>query len=128
MESRKLNNSGRHLTKAEMEGQQHEVLALSRISAALSRLWDLDASLGVGLDSALNIMNGNIGEILLIDEQTQNLTRQVYRGLSKEFVDNIRLSLGEGINGSVAQSGKAVLLEDIASDPRVAHRELVAAG
>jgi signal transduction histidine kinase len=72
-------------------------------------------------------MNGNIGEILLIDEQTRNLTRHVHRGLSKEFVENIRLNLGEGINGSVAQSGKAVLLEDISSDPRVAHRELVAA-
>ena len=111
----------------EKEEQPSDVLVLSRISAALSGLWDLDAILGVGLDSALNIMNGNIGEILLIDEQTQNLTRQVYRGLSKEFVDNIQLSLGEGINGSVAQSGKAVLLEDIASDPRVAHRKLVAA-
>jgi len=72
-------------------------------------------------------MNGNIGEILLIDEQTHILTRHVHRGLSKEFVDTIRLSLGEGITGNVAQTGKAVLLEDISSDPRVSHRELVAA-
>ncbi len=111
----------------EKEGQPSEVLVLSRISAALSGLWDLDAILGVGLDSALDIMNGNIGEISLIDEQTKVLTRRVYRGLSKEFVENIRLSLGEGITGTVAQSGKAVLLEDISSDPRVAHRELVVA-
>jgi signal transduction histidine kinase len=109
------------------EEKPSEVLVLSRISAALSGLSDLDAILGVGLDSALDIMNGNIGEILLIDEQTRNLTRHVHRGLSEEFVDNIRLSLGEGINGTVAQSGKAVLLEDISSDPRVAHRDLVAA-
>ncbi len=111
----------------EKEGQPSEVLVLSRISAALSGLWDLDAILGVGLESALDIMNGNIGEISLIDEQTKILTRRVYRGLSKEFVENIRLSLGEGITGTVAQSGKAVLLEDISSDPRVAHRELVVA-
>jgi signal transduction histidine kinase len=42
-------------------------------------------------------------------------------------VENVRLSLGEGITGSVAQSGKAILLEDISADPRVAHRELVEA-
>jgi signal transduction histidine kinase len=72
-------------------------------------------------------MNGTIGEILLIDENTQELSHFVHRGLSKEFVENVRLSLGEGITGSVAQSGKAVLLEDISSDPRVAHRELVMA-
>jgi GAF domain-containing protein len=109
------------------ERRQPEVLTLSRISAALSGLWDLDAILGVGLDSALEIMKGTIGEILLIDENSQSLIHRVYRGLSKEFVENLRLNLGEGINGTVAQTGKAILLEDIGSDPRVAHRELVIA-
>ena len=107
--------------------QQPEVLTLSRISAALSGLWDLDAILGVGLDSALEIMNGTIGEILLIDEKSRSLTHRVYRGLSKEFVENLHLNIGEGINGIVAQTGKAILLEDIGADPRVAQRELVIA-
>jgi len=127
MQSSKPNNSGRHRPKGKTEDRQREVLVLSRISAALSGLWDLDAILGVGLDSTLDIMNGTIGEILLIDEQTQTLSHRVHRGLGKEFVEKIRLSLGEGITGSVAQSGKAILLEDISSDPRVAHRELVSA-
>ncbi|OGO42091.1 MAG: hypothetical protein A2137_06290 [Chloroflexi bacterium RBG_16_58_8] len=109
------------------EPPQSELLVLSRISAALSGLWDLDAVLGVGLDSTLELMNGTIGEILLIDENTKELSRVVHRGLSEEFVENVRLTLGEGITGSVAQSGKAVLLEDISSDPGVAHRDLVAA-
>jgi signal transduction histidine kinase len=122
-----MSSSSLPVEKNKTPSKPSSILALSRISAALSGLWNLDAILGVGLDSALNIMEGNIGEILLIDEQTQNLTRQVHRGLSKEFVDNIRLSLGEGITGNVAQSGKAVLLEDISSDPRVAHRDLVIA-
>ncbi|OGN98695.1 MAG: hypothetical protein A2Y89_04035 [Chloroflexi bacterium RBG_13_51_18] len=47
--------------------------------------------------------------------------------MSKEFVEKVRINLGEGIAGSVAESGKAILLEDISSDPRVAHREMVAA-
>ena len=122
-----MNSSGSRGSRAKTESQQPELLVLSRISAALSGLWDLDAILGVGLDSTLDIMNGTIGEILLIDENTQELSHVVHRGLSKEFVENVRLSLGEGITGSVAQSGKAILLEDISSDPRVAHRELVLA-
>ena len=113
--------------KAKTGGKQNEILVLSRISAALSGLWNLDAILGVGLDSTLEIMNGTIGEILLIDEETQTLVHRVYRGYSKEFVEKIRLGLGEGITGSVAQSGKAILLEDISSDSRVAHREMVIA-
>lgn len=127
MGSSKLNNSGRNRPKGKTDREQPEVLVLSRISAASSGLWDLDAILVVGLDNALEIMNGTIGEILLIDEQTQTLSHRVHRGLGKEFVEKLHISLGEGINGSVAQSGKAVLLEDISADPRAAHRELVIA-
>jgi signal transduction histidine kinase len=39
----------------------------------------------------------------------------------------VHLSLGEGIAGRVAQSGKAILLEDISSDPRPANPDLVSA-
>ncbi len=113
--------------KAGGEGQRSEVLVLSRISAALSGLGELDAILGVGLDSTLDIMNGTIGEILLIDEDTQELSHIVHRGLSREFIEGAPISLGEGITGSVAQSGKAMLLEDISSDPRAAHREMIMA-
>jgi len=127
MESRRPNNSGRYRPKVEPKEQQHEVLALSRISAALSGLWDLDAILGVGLDSALGIMNGTIGGILLIDEETQTLSHRVHRGIGSEFAEKTNLSLDEGVAGTVAQSGKAVLLEDISSDPHAAHRDLVSA-
>ncbi|HJX13015.1 MAG TPA: GAF domain-containing protein [Dehalococcoidales bacterium] len=121
----KHNTTGPSRPRTRTERQYPEVLVLSRISAALSGLWDLEAILGVGLDSTLEIMDGTIGEVLLIDEKTQLLTHLAYRGLSKEFVEKIRLSVGEGITGSVAQTGKAILLEDISSDPRVANRELV---
>jgi signal transduction histidine kinase len=127
MNASKPNSPGRHRPKGKTVRQQPEILVLSRISAALSGLWDLDAILGVGLDSALDIMSGTIGEILLIDEQTQTLSHRVHRGLGREFVEKMSLGLGEGIGGSVAQSGKAILLEDISKDPRVAHRELVIA-
>jgi len=127
MKADKLNNTALRQSRAKAEKGSSELLVLSRISAALSGLWDLDAILGVALDSTLDIMNGTIGEILLIDEKTKELAHIAHRGLSKEFVENVRLSPGEGITGSVAQSGKAILLEDISSDPRVAHRELVMA-
>jgi signal transduction histidine kinase len=103
----------------------NELLALSRVSAALSGLWDLDAILRVALDNMLNVMGGTIGGILLLDEQTQMLSYRVHEGFGKEYVEGVRLRLGEGIIGHVAQSGKAILLEDISTDPRVAYPTLV---
>ncbi len=104
-----------------------ELLALSRVSAALSGLWDLDAILRVALDNVLNIMNGTIGGILLLDEQTQTLSYRVHQGLSTKYVEEMRLSLGEGIAGRVAESGKSILVEDICADPRAAYPDLVSA-
>ncbi len=108
------------------ETEQHrELLALSRVSAALSGLSDLDGILRVALDNVLQIMNGTIGGILLLDEQTQTLSYRVHQGLSEEYVAEVRVILGEGIVGQTAQSGKAILLEDISTDPRVVYADLV---
>ena len=90
---------GQHLgSEAE---RYYELIALSRVSAALSGLWDLDAILKVALDNVLKIMNGAIGGILLLDEQTQTLYYDVHEGLSDKYVAGICLRLGEGIAGKV---------------------------
>jgi len=113
------------LPENERERRYREVLALSRISAALSGLWDLDAILSVALDNLLAIMNGDIGGILLLDDQSKTLTYRVHHGFSKSFAEGVRLGLGEGIIGRAAASGKDILLEDISTDARVALPSLV---
>jgi len=110
---------------AETESRYHELLALSRVSAALSGLSDLDAILRVALDSVLNIMYGTIGGILLVDEQTQELSYRVQQGFSSRYIEEMRMRVGEGITGRVAQSGKSILVQDVSADPRVAHPDLV---
>ena len=109
----------------EVQRRQHELVALSRISAALSGLWELDAILSVALDTVLDVMNGTVGGILLVDEETQTLSYRVHNGLSAKYVEEMHISLGEGIAGRVAESGKAILLEDISADPRVARPDLI---
>ena len=112
--------SNLHDVEGKTKKPYRELLALSRISAAVSGLWDLDAVLNVTLDTVLEIMKGTIGGILIIDEQTQTLSYRVYRGLSDKYAEEIRLEVGEGVAGRVAQNGKAVLLEDISADARAA--------
>jgi len=97
---------------------------LSRVSAALSGLWDLDAILRVALDNVLAVMDGAVGGILLLDEKTQTLSYRVYRGLSEDYVSSVHLSLGQGIAGHVAETGKASLLEDISKDPNIAYADV----
>ncbi len=102
-----------------------DLSALSRVAAALSELRNLDAVLDVALDTVLSVMEGTIGGILLIDEQSNTLSYRVYRGLSEKYAEEMHLKIGEGIAGTVAKSGKAVLLEDVSVDPDAARRDLI---
>jgi signal transduction histidine kinase len=107
------------------EKYYHDLVALSRVSAAISGLLDLDAILNIGLDNVLNIMNGTVGGIMLLDEPSQTLSYQVYHGLSDTYAEEMRLKVGEGIAGKVAQSGRAVLVEDISSESNAARIDLI---
>jgi len=110
---------------SEAEKYYHDLVALSRVSAAISGLHELDAILRIGLDNVLNIVNGSVGGIMLLDESGQTLSYRVYHGLSAKYAEEMHLKLGEGIAGKVAQSGRAVLLEDISSEPNAARLDLI---
>lgn len=107
------------------EKHYHDLVALSRVSAAISGLQDLDSILRIGLDNVLNIMNGTVGGIMLLDEPSQTLSYRVYHGLSAKYAEEMRLRPGQGIAGKVAQSGRSVLLEDISSEPDAARIDLI---
>ncbi len=113
--------------KADPESSKRyqDLLALSRVSAAVSGLWDLDAILEVALDNVLSIVDGTIGGILLLDEETRSLAYRVHRGLSEDYVRTVHLKLGEGIAGRVAETSKAVLVEDLSKEPFVAYPDVV---
>lgn len=116
-------------TEVEKEAlKRHDNLdALSRISSAVSGLWDLDAILNVALDIVLQVFRSSIGGILLFDERVQKLCYKAHRGLSAEYVGEMCLTMGDGVAGRVAQTGEPVLLEDISKDPYATRSDLIKA-
>ncbi len=107
------------------EENRNDLLILSRVSAAVSGLGDLDAVLKVGLDKTLEYMDGIQGGIMLLQEDSQELKYRVYRGLSEEYVEKMRLEVGEGLAGRVAQTGRAMLVDDISEEPGAARPHLI---
>ena len=107
--------------------RHHQLLVLSNISSAVSGLHDLDIILRTTLDNVLELINGDIGGILLLDEGTEALYYRVQRGLSTKYAEGMRISLGEGIAGRVAQTGELLLLEDVSKDPRAVRPDLISA-
>ena len=107
--------------------RHHQLLALNHISSAVSGLYDLDMILKTALDNVLQLINSDIGGILLLDEESQTLSYQVHRGLSTRYVQEAKFSLGESIAGQVADLGEPIILEDISKDTRVIRPDLVLA-
>ncbi len=114
-----------HNSESDTKNRADDLVALSRVSAAISGLRDLEAILRIGLDNVLDIMDGAAGGIMLLDEQTKTLSYHVYHGLSATCAEEMHLRLGEGIAGKVAQSGRPILLEDIPSEPSAARPDLI---
>ncbi len=102
-----------------------DLLALNAIARVVSQSLDLDAVLSSALDKTLEIMKRNRGGIVLLDEERQILYYRVHRGLAKKHVQGVCCRLGEGIIGRVAQTGEAILVDDISTDPGVAYPDLI---
>ncbi|TBL80780.1 PP2C family protein-serine/threonine phosphatase [Paenibacillus thalictri] len=74
------------------------------------------------METASDEMKAEGSSIILVDEERAELYFEVTTGDKNEEVREIRLKLGEGIAGWVAQSGKSVLIADAAKDPRWSNR------
>lgn len=107
------------------EGCEDSLVAVSRVSAAISGLGNLDAILKIGLDTTLEFMHGTSGGIMLLDEENGLLSYRVTRGLSHRYAEEMHMKVGEGIAGKAAQSGKAVLLDDISNEPTATRPDLI---
>lgn len=90
-----------------------------RITSLLNSELQLTHLLDTIMQIAKKVMKADACSLLLLDEQTQELVFQI--ALS-EVSDQIRamdrLKMGQGIAGTVAQSGQAIIIEDAYSHPK----------
>jgi len=113
--------------ETELLHRHHSLLALHHISRAISGLMDLDAILLSALDNVLEIIDGTMGGILLLDEATEALSYRVHRGLSAGFASQMRIPVGQGVTGLVAQTGEPIFGDDLSKDPRAVRTDLLSA-
>ncbi len=88
---------------------------LVEATKALNSTLDLSELLGRILDVAKNQVEAERGTLFLLDEKTNEIWSLIAHGLEKQ---EIRLPLGKGIAGHVAQTGEVVLIPDAYADSR----------
>jgi signal transduction histidine kinase len=113
--------------EAQILRRHHQLSALSHISRAASGPADLETTLRLALENVLEIIGGAMGGILLLDDKTNTLSYHIQRGLPAKYAETRKITLGEGITGTVAQTGEPIMVEDISLDPRAARPDVVRA-
>jgi len=95
-----------------------EYAVLLEIGVKLSGTLDLPTVLETALETAEQVCRAETSSIWELDEETQELFFRIVRGQAAGELRNLRVEVGHGIVGSVAKSGVAEVVNDVAADPR----------
>jgi signal transduction histidine kinase/DNA-binding response OmpR family regulator len=124
-EKRRLSLHNRDLLN-EMEKKNIELTdavkrqtSLIEAGRAMSGIHTVDEVLDFFIEIVAKELGAERASLMLIDESKSEMRIVASRGISKEVIEEVRVSLGEGISGWVAQSGKPILVKDVRTDPRI---------
>jgi len=104
-----------HELEARLEDERRKLRLTLEIGRALASTGDRQLLYERILSKVTEIMDADRTTLYLLDDDGEMLTSMVAEGGD---VPSIRLSVGEGIAGSVAQMGQTVNIEDAYNDPR----------
>lgn len=103
---------------------EHQVRRLEEKVLELYTLYNVSKTLSLSyqLDDLFRDTMGILGDVLGIDEyclmlcQGDELVIELAHGLAEDIIKNVRFSLGEGISGKVARTGKVALIQDVSKE------------
>jgi signal transduction histidine kinase/DNA-binding response OmpR family regulator len=102
----------------DLRTQNRELVALNRVSYAISDPLDLDTMLNRAIAAAVAAVEADGGAVRLLNPATSQLVIAAARGLPASYFKSAQnIPLGEGIIGQVAQSGHPRPGHNLADDP-----------
>lgn len=117
-----MNETERQTANGEacIEPGEHErlgqrVAAMIEVGHALTAVRDIDELLKLVAERVTEVMGAERSSIFLIDALSSQIWSKVVQG---EEVFEIRMGLGQGLSGWVAQTGKTINLKDAYQDSR----------
>jgi Nif-specific regulatory protein len=99
-----------------------EVQLLSDIAKGLAESLDLHQTLRSILQSLDTYLKLQRGTITLLNPDTETVNIEIAHGLSEKSKKMGIYKMGEGITGTVVQTGKEIIVPDISKDSRFLHK------
>jgi two-component system, NtrC family, sensor kinase len=99
-----------------LEEQERHLRILNRVSGIVSQSLELSQILDRVIDNVIELMRADGSWIYLLDPENSEIVLSAYRGPSEEA---IRMKVGKGLSGWVAEKGRVVSILNAGEDPRV---------
>ncbi|GAA0629306.1 helix-turn-helix domain-containing protein [Streptomyces thermocarboxydovorans] len=117
--------------RAELEGRRRreaELSALFETAHDLAGLRDLDAVLQAIVQRARSLLGTDVAYLSLNDPARGDTYMRVTEGSVSARFQQLRLGMGEGLGGLVAQTARPYVTDDYFSDDRFQHTRAIDAG
>ena len=96
-----------------------DLLVFHQLTRSLTSSFDLDAILRTILEQMERIIEAELWTLLMLDETTQELYYAIAAGGEQAVLGDLRVKVGEGVAGWVAQHGETLIVPEADHDPRV---------
>ena len=98
------------------------LLTLQEVSSSIDASTDVLHLVDSILVSSLASIGANDGSLILVDEESNELSFVVVHGQARDKLMGYRMPMGTGIAGWVAENGESVIVPNVNLDPRFSHR------
>src|SRR5713101_3087833 len=98
---------------AELKRQVERLSLFHEVGKALASTLDLQKILQTIMEKISDLLQPDNWSLLMLDEATQELYFEIAIGSGADKLKDVRLKLGEGIAGWVAQQGAPVLIDEL---------------
>ena len=109
-------------TDAAPRRKGQELTIFHDVAKALTSSLDLDSILQTIMEKMAEFFRPDTWSLLMVDEQRGELYFAIAIGDAAESLKHVRLKVGEGIAGWVAQHGERLIVPDVSRDPRFTKR------
>ena len=102
----------------ELERQVERLSLFHEVGKALASTLDLQKILETIMEKIADFLQPDTWSLLMLDEKSDELYYEMALGVGADGLKDVRLKMGKGIGGWVAEHGEAVLIQDVTNDAR----------
>ncbi len=96
-----------------------DLLVFHQLTRSLTSSFDLDTILRTILEHMERIMEAELWTLLMLDDASQELYYAIAAGGEQAALRGLRVKVGEGVAGWVAQHGETLIVPEADHDPRL---------